>query len=165
VWIDDAPSEAAWPGYVERYAAVLPRLASLPESASRTCEYAVRALILREACGHTQDARAVAVCEAVIALCDRVVAGDEPRADEWSMVRSAARAAEASAAKRAERAVALALEETLWAASAAAASAASAAWSVTQEWATSEEAAWAASDRIVDGILRVLESATKGGAL
>ena len=159
-WIDDAPSEAAWPGFVERYAAVVPRLAGLPDGTSRRCEYAVRALIVREARSHTTDARSVASCDTVIALCDRVAARDEPSDAEWCDAVGAAassQAAAAAAAKVADDAAAAS-----WASYAAAAAkvaddaAAAAAWDAAEA---------AASDRMVDGILSVLESATKGGAL
>lgn len=91
-WINDAGTEAAWRGHVERVAAIADRLGDLtPE-----CEYRIRALCVREAMRHTSDTAVLAVCERVAALCESRGRGDEVASAEWA----AARAAEAAEADR-----------------------------------------------------------------
>lgn len=63
-WLDDAPSEAAWPGIVERVIALSPRL----HEVSPACEWLIRADCVEEAKKHTQDPKVLEVCDRVISL-------------------------------------------------------------------------------------------------
>jgi membrane protein involved in colicin uptake len=154
-WIDDDGTAAAWPGFVGRYVAVL-RSWNLDAAQSQRCDYLCRALIVREARNHTTAAVAIAACDTVIALCDRAAAGSLPPAQEWA-------AAARDAANAAWDAAWAAASAAAWAAEAAAeAGAASdaasdAAWDAARA-AGSAAARAAASDRMIDGILTVLET-------
>jgi hypothetical protein len=161
-WIDDAGTIDHWPAVVRAYADVAARWHVLDAAAWRRLDYECRAIAVREAATHTTDAAALAACATVIALCERVIAGDEPTESEWSAARAAA--ASARAATHTTDAAALAACETVialcerviagdeptqreWAAAAEAAEAeASAAW-----------AAWAwAADRMIDAMLSAI---------
>jgi len=167
-WIDDAGTVDAWPGHITRFVAIL-RAWNLTEAQSQRCDYLCRALIVREARSHTTDTRAIAACDAVIALCDRAAAGSSPPAEErdaamsaamsaaaYAAASAAARAAAWDAASAAARAAARASAGT--AAMSAAMSAAGAAASAAASAAEAEAARAAASDRMIDGILTVLET-------
>jgi len=143
-WIDDAGTAEAWPGFVARYVAVL-RSWNLDAAQSQRCDYLCRALIVREARSHTTDAWAIAACDTVIALCDRAAAGSLPPAQEWAA--AAARAAPISAARAAARA---AVARAAW-------------YAARDAWYSARDAgsaAWEAeaSDRMIDGVLTVLET-------
>jgi hypothetical protein len=182
-WIDDAPSEEAWPLLMPRAARAFRQLHRLDAAALRRCEYRHLATCVREAASHTSMATALAVCDRVASLCDRVVDGDEPtkpewaaeaewaaRAAEWAAAEwaaaAAARAAWATAAARAAEAewAARAAEAAEWAEAAAARAAAAAEWAAeAAEWAAAaaraaEAAEWAAADRIVEALLASIEA-------
>ena len=148
-WIDDAPSEEAWPLLMPRAARAFRQLHRLDAAALRRCEYRHLATCVREAASHTSMATALAVCDRVASLCDRVVDGDEPTKPEW--------AAEAEWAARAA-------EAAEWAEAAAARAAAAAEWAAeAAEWAAAaaraaEAAEWAAADRIVEALLASIEA-------
>lgn len=111
--MDDNGTAEAWPAFVQRYATVVRRGAEALDTAGwRRAEYRVRALCVREAMAHTDNADVLAACQTVVSLCDRVVSGDEPTACEWEAATAAAAAWAAA---------------TAWAAAAARAAAA-AAW-------------------------------------
>jgi len=159
-WMDDAPSDEAWPTLMRRTAATLRQLHRLDSTALRRVEYRHRATCVREAAQHTADASVLTVCDMVATLCDRVVDGDEPDDDEWSAAEAAAWA-ESSAAEAASAAAAAASAAT-WAAEAASWSAAesSASWSAA-------EAAWAATeaaDRIVGALLDSIDDEIRRAA-
>jgi len=184
-WIDDAGTVEAWPGVVTRYVAIL-RAWNLDDAQSARCDYLCRALIVREARSHTTDARTVAACDTVIGLCDRAAAGDNPTSQEWAAARAAARAAASYAARdaawaatagagfaaKAARAAARdAAGDAAWAAGAAGAAARAAAWAAgAAAWAAGAAARAAAgdaaraaagdaaADRMIDGILTMLEA-------
>jgi len=132
-WIDDAGTDEAWPEHVRRFARTAPAWSRL----TARHEYLIRALICREAGRHGS----AEICERVAALCDRVAAGES----------RASLAAEFAAARGARSA-------------AAAWDAADAAWSAAADAAAAVRAAagatgQAAADRIIAGILTVLEGA------
>lgn len=144
--LDDAPSEEAWPGVVTRYAVVLRDLHLLNDAALRRCDYGVRRAALLAA--REQAGNAAAVVNAVIGLCDRAIAGDEPAGDEWASASTwAAQSLATASGASAVVASAAPLVATQRAARAARA---------TVVWA----ARWAGvddRDRIVSDILAVLE--------
>jgi hypothetical protein len=144
-WMDDAPSAEAWPGLMRRLGLLIDR--ATPQTWSRRLQAKWCQIAVVEALRHTTDAAVVEVCERVIVLLDRAIAGDEPSADEWK-----AAAAEAEAAAKAAAWAAWAAEAA-W----AAAEAAWAAWAAEAAWAAAEAAAWAAADRIAAGMLDALE--------
>ena len=74
-WIDDAGSDAAWPGVVRRYAAVAARWHALSAEEWRRLDYAVRALCVREAMRHTPDATVISVCGRAATLCEAAASG------------------------------------------------------------------------------------------
>lgn len=145
-WLDDAGSEAAWPGQMARLIAVLPallrRLAADPEAARRL-DYAVRAIAVREAMRHTRDAAAIAACETVAALCETMASGGAVTEAQWAVAAETAARAWARAAKAAETAAAAAV----WAAARAAV-----------------RAAGAAADRMIGAILSAFERAVGGAS-
>jgi len=150
-WIDDAGTAEAWPGVVARYVAIL-RSWNLDDAQSARCDYLCRALIVREARSHTTDARTVAACDTVIALCDRAATGDAPTVQEWDAAARAGAWAATAGAGFAAKAARAATVEAAWAAW-------DGAWCAATAGATSElAAAWAAADRMIDGILTVLET-------
>ena len=163
-WITDRGSGDQWEGHIRRFAATAPRWSLLTERD----EYAVRAIIMREAAKYAAGARVRSACWRVIALCDRVAAGDSRAALATDFAAASAEASAAAwAADAAARAAASAeASAAAWAANAAARAAADAAWSAAS--AAAADAAWSAAsaasaaasaeaDRIIDGILTVLE--------
>lgn len=152
-WIDDAPSDDAWPGLIRRYADVAARWQVLDDAAWQRAEYAVRALIVREAMTHTTDDNVLTACWRVADLCDAVAAGGSIDATAFAEASEASEAAAwtaRGAAWTAARAARAASEAKLSArASARASEAAEAA------------ARAAAADRIVGGILTIIEHAIK----
>jgi hypothetical protein len=158
-WIDDAGSPEAWSGQVRRYAGVIRRVAALDKAADRRLEYRVRTLCVGEAMRHTSDPQTLAACKTVAVLCERVVAGDEPTMDEWTMAAKSAESAAKSAVWSAESAA--------WSAAAAARSAAesaakSAVWSAeSAAWSAAAAARSAAADRLIDAILGAMEAAVQ----
>jgi len=170
-WLDDAGTAAAWPGFVARYVAVL-RSWNLDAAQSQRCDYLCRALIVREARSRTLDPQCIAACDTVIALCDRAAAGSSHTAEEWAAACAAAWAAARAAACDATRdAARAAARAAAWAAARAAAWAAEAAAAWDAACDATRDAAWAAeadvaraaasaaaSDRMIDGILAVLET-------
>ena len=132
-WIDDAGTVEHWPKVVRAYADVAARWHVLDAAAWHRLNYGCRVITLREAATHTTDAAALAACATVIALCERVIAGDEPTESEWAAARAAEAAGEA--AVNCERAAAMA------------------AWEAAR--AAAREAAMAA-DRMIDAMLAAI---------
>ena len=83
-WIDDAGSEAVWPGVVERYASLAHRWHVLKTDDWRTLDYRVRGLCVREAMRHTTAAKALAVCETVASLCETAGSGGTVGKEQWA---------------------------------------------------------------------------------
>jgi hypothetical protein len=135
-WMDDAPSAEAWPGLMRRLGLLIDR--ATPQTWSRRLQAKWCQIAVVEALQHTTDAAVVEVCERVIVLLDRAIAGAEPSADEWAKAKTAAEAAAWAAAAWAVEAAEAAVE---------------AAWAVE----AAEAAAWAAADRIAAGMLDALE--------
>ena len=155
-WIDDAGTVEHWPKVVRAYADVAARWHVLDAAAWHRLDYECRVITLREAATHTTDAAALAACATVIALCERVIAGDEPTESEWAAAGAVARAVVRAAA----RAVAWAAEARAAAAAAAeAAEAAAAAAARAAAWAAAWAAgavARAAADRMIDAMLAAI---------
>jgi hypothetical protein len=179
-WINDAGSTAEWPAVVRRYAALARRWHVLDAAGWRRAEYRVRRAAVVEAKAYATTEEAAAVCQTVIALCDREIAGEPPAQAEWTAAWKAAAAVEwaaeaaaeaaewaaaaadvkrvaarATAAARAEAANAVArAAETAARAAVRAAAAARAAAEVA--WARAE--AEAVADRIITAILDGIET-------
>jgi len=134
VWLDDAPSEAAWSGVIARYVRVLPRLLALAPERLARLDYECRAIAVREARSHTDRPSVTAAIDGVLALLDRAAAGGEVQEMEW-------KAAWAAAARGA----------AAWAAAAAA-------------WAPDVAGAAAAADRMADAMLTAIEHALQVSA-
>ena len=136
-WLDDAPSDEAWPSIVARYAALARRWGVLDAEGWERVRIAALIVIVSEARTHVapEHARVLHAIDRVLGWLRRGAAESEREAAASSMdaARAAARAAAADAA---------------WAARAAAASAAA-----------SADAARAASaaDRIAAGVLDAIE--------
>ena len=130
-WLDDAGTIEHWPEVVRAYADVAARWHVLDAAAWHRLDYGCRVIAVREAATHTTAAAALAACATVIALCERVIAGDEPTESEWEAAWDAAAAAAAWAAEAAEAAA--------WAAASMAAAAAE-----------------AAADRMIDAMLAAI---------
>jgi hypothetical protein len=143
-WMDDQGTEEQWLVFAERISAVLraPRTVDQWHRA----EYAVRALCVREAMRHTDDASVLEVCENVASLCDVVFSG-EPRDNK------AFRDSELSAIKSAAEYGAAAAQLPLAAAAASSRGASHVAKAAA--WASDANPGFA--DSIIDGILTVLE--------
>ena len=174
VWLDDAPSEAAWPGVIARYVRVLPRLLALAPERLTWLDYECRAIAVREARTHTKDPPALVGIDGVLVLLDRAAIGGAVQRMEWE-----------EAAKAAARAAGVAAKAAAWAAGAAGAEAWAAAWAAwaavdaawTEAWAEAwAEAAWtaaaedastaaskAAADRMADAMLTAIERAIEEG--
>jgi hypothetical protein len=154
--LDDCGTEAAWPAMVRRYSVVVRRGATtLDDAGWRRVLARTMLAVLAEATPHDTSGS----CARVAALWTRVLAGDEPRAEEWAVAAArAARAAEAAAAEAAWAAggvaaavAAAAGAGAAWARSAAAAAAeAAAAANLAAAW----EVAW---DRMTTAILDGIE--------
>jgi hypothetical protein len=147
--LDDRGSEAAWPGMVQRYAALAAQWHKLDDAAWLRVQYRFLAATVREAVKHvaTTETDVLAACNRVIELCEQVV--ETGQIDEEAF-RAAAWAARAAAwAARAARAAAWAARaaaEAAWAARAAraAAEAAEAARAAAEAAWAARAAAWAA---------------------
>jgi hypothetical protein len=98
-WFDDAGSDAAWPGMVARYGAVVRKLMSLPLERRMKIEYASRAIIVREVMRHTMDAEVLSVCEIVASLSESVADGSPRDEAAFAKARHVAEKAEAQAAQ------------------------------------------------------------------
>ena len=138
-WIDDAGSEENWMETVFRFADLAASWHVLDTETWRRLEYRVKAVVVREAVRHTTNAGALSACETVIDLCDRAASGEAIPDTTWSAARSAARSAERSATWSAAR---------------------SAAWSA-ESAASAVDAANAAADRIIAGVLDAIETAIR----
>jgi hypothetical protein len=145
VWMDDSGSDEAWPAMVKRYAAVARRWHVLDETDWKQLDFRVRSLCVREAVHHTTDKKILAVCDTVIALCDRAGRGEFVSAEEWSAGAAAAVWSAAGAARAAAGAA-------TWAAAEAARAAA--------VWAA-ESATRAAVDKLTNAILNEIEETCK----
>ena len=148
----DAGSEAAWPGMVQRYAALAARWHRLDDAAWLRVQYKFLAATVREAKSHVgaDQTDVLVACDRVIELCDRVVENGKVDKDAFRAAAEAAALARAwtdavasasawSAARAAARAA-----EAAEAAEAAAADAVARAVAEAAEWAA--WAAWAAAD-------------------
>ena len=182
-WLDDAGTDAAWPGHTQRFARAIRGVVALDDAADDKLSRAVRVICVREALSHvTADEWGVRdACQQTIAALE---SGDHAAA--WAAARAAedaARAAEdaawaardAWAAAGAARAAAWAARDA-WAARAAraardaagvavrAAEAAGAAGAARDAWAAEDaarDAEDAAGDRMVDAILSAFEHAVR----
>lgn len=146
--MDDNGSLEKWGGFVERYARVV-RLAALSLDASgwERAEFRVKLLATKEAMRHAKDAQVLSFCEAVCALLERAIAGEDIPNSEWEEVRGAARwAADAARAAEAARWTA----DAAWAAARWGAEAAGEAPDAARR-----AAAW---DRMNEGILDALQT-------
>jgi hypothetical protein len=170
-WLDDAPSEHAWPHIVRRYASLARRWHVLDGEAWDRARIGALIAIVSEARTHTgDDAVALAAIDGVIAWLRRGAPESERRGVEdaaaaaaasstpaayaayAARAAAAARADAAWAARAAETAAYAAAESTAFAAAAAAARAAGAAADAARA-----AAAEAAADRIAAGVLDAIE--------
>jgi hypothetical protein len=153
--LDDCGTEAAWPAMVRRYSVVVRRGATtLDDAGWRRVLARTMLAVLAEVTPHDLSGS----CARVAALWTRVLAGDEPREEEWEeWVVGAARTAEAAAAvgQGAGGVAEAAARAAAWARSAArgAGGAAGAAAAVARE-AAAWEVAW---DRITTALLDGIE--------
>jgi hypothetical protein len=140
-WIDDAPSEHAWPHVVRRYASLARRWSALDSAAWRRAKIGALLTIVEEARAHaSDDAVALAAIDGVIAWLRR----GAPESERDGVADPAWAAAAWAAAAAVAWAAAWAAADKAAAASAAAARADAAA-----------EAA--AADRIAAGVLDAIE--------
>lgn len=95
-WIDDSPSDDAWPSIVRRYAELLGQSSILDATAWRRLDYGARRIAVLEARSHVADGDSVLIAiDRVVALLDREIAGSPPSQTEWdAAARAAARAAD-----------------------------------------------------------------------
>lgn len=97
-WIDDAPSDNEWPGIVQRYASLLRRSHNLNEAAWRRLDYTMRRIAILKARSYLLDHDPMLTAiDAVIALLNRAISGDQPTKEEWSAEAEAATDAAAAA--------------------------------------------------------------------
>ncbi len=88
--LDDCGTEAAWPAMVRRYSVVVRRGATtLDDAGWRRVLARTMLAVLAEVTPHDLSGS----CARVAALWTRVLAGDEPREEEWVVGAAAARAA------------------------------------------------------------------------
>ena len=149
--IDDRTSEEFWPEMVCRFADLVHCWGVLDDAAWRRCEYRFKIVTLDESLKHFDHEKNPSVAKAiedVKALCQRVVAGDEPTQEEWMTAAEAAAAWAARAARAARAAEAEAEAAAAWAARAARAAEAEA------EAAAEAAAAW---DRMTDALFNTIE--------
>jgi hypothetical protein len=151
-WLDDAPSEHAWPGVVRRYASLARRWHVLDGRAWDRARIGALLAIVEEARMYASDhAVALAAIDGVIAWLHRGAPESERRGVEDAAAEAAASeahaayaayAARAAAAARADAAAAAsrAAESTAWAAEAAGRAEAAAAVAVA--YAAAREPAW-----------------------
>lgn len=102
-WLDDAPSDAAWPGVVAFFADLLERSGALfaNPAACQRLDYRVRAIGVREARAHVaaESTSALRAINGVLALLDRAALGDVAPEGEWAKAEwAAAEAREAALA-------------------------------------------------------------------
>jgi hypothetical protein len=90
VWLNDAPSDAAWLAIVARYVRVLHRLHDLAPDRFARLDYECRAIAVREARSHTDRPSVTAAIDGVLALLNRAAAGGEVQKMEWAQARAAA---------------------------------------------------------------------------
>lgn len=76
VWLDDCGSQEAWWDRIKRYANVIERVSHLDDAADQKLQYAIRALCVREAMSHTNNAEAIDICQSVVKLCESVASGN-----------------------------------------------------------------------------------------
>jgi len=158
-WLDDAPSDEAWPSIVARYAALARRWGVLDAEGWERVRIAALIVIVSEARTHVapEHARVLHAIDRVLGWLRRGAAESEREAAASSMdaARAAARAAAADAAWAARAAAASAAA----ASAAASADAARAARAAAASAAASADAARAASaaDRIAAGVLDAIE--------
>ena len=178
-WIDDEPSEEAWPVIVKRYAELSHRWHVLTPDAWSRLDFTARAIAVRKAREFVPASR-VGVMNAiddVLALLGRATDGGDVNANEWAAARvaaRAARAAEASVAAEGAWAVRAAAGAADEAAEGAGAAARAAAWAARAAWAAARVAARAAraaeaqaADQIITAILDAIEveiAKAEGGA-
>jgi hypothetical protein len=167
-WLDDAPSEHAWPHIVRRYASLARRWHVLDGRAWDRARIGALLAIVEEARTHaSDDAVALAAIDGVIAWLRRGAPESERRGVEDAAAAAAASstpaayaayAARAAAAARADAASARAVAaDAAYAARAAARAAASASASARAARAAEWEAAEDASDRMASGVLDAIE--------
>jgi hypothetical protein len=161
VWLDDAPSDEAWPGLAARFGGLAGRWRVLAEDDWRRLDYTARRISVEAAhpfAGAAADAVAV-----VLALLRRAEAGEAVTAAEWNEAEDAADRAEENASEEAE-------EEAASAAAAAAAlvplAAAQAAEAVARAASGREDttAAQVVADAIATRILDAIEGHPTSGA-
>ena len=161
--LDDNGSDAAWPAMVRRYSVVVRRGAETLDDAGWQRVLA-RTMLTMLAGAAPQDPSGS--CPRVSALWTRVLAGEEPRAEEWAEAAAAAWAAAEAAEAAAGAAEAAwttvwaartAAEAAAWEARRAAGAAAAVAWAEAAAWveaAAAREATW---DRITTALLDGIE--------
>lgn len=105
-WLDDAPSEEAWPEIVSEYAWCLRRSGVLTQEAWRRLDYRCRLVAIDESRTHAGTTKAVlSAIDGVRDLLARAIGGEVVEDGEWATAREAAAgAAEWAAADRAARA-------------------------------------------------------------
>ncbi|MBK9949902.1 MAG: hypothetical protein IPP12_22470 [Nitrospira sp.] len=145
-WWDDAGTAERWPEVVQQVGELAPHLGELTGATSRRALARCQLVTLRAVVPVAGSS--LPEVERVIALWERVLAGDEPTSDEWSAEMAAA-VASASWVASAARAAASA---SAWAAERPAAAVASASW-VAESVA---ESVVAAADTIIFGHLAAI---------
>jgi hypothetical protein len=170
-WIDDKGTKENWLGHIHRFANLAGRWHALSPESWERARFRVNRVSLLEAIKHTKSEPAFKASRDVLALLDRAVSSDLPTNGEWSAAVDAARwsAADAPAARWAAAvadddyaAARLAADAAADAAAARWSSTAAARWSAARWSAADDPAArWAAQDRIIDGILDVIEDEIK----
>ena len=162
VWLDDAPSDTAWPGLIARYVRVLHRLHEIAPDRLARLDYACRAIAVRESRSHTNRPSVLAAIDGVLALLDRAAAGGEVQGMKWkeAEAEAEAEAAACGVARAATEAEVAAARAAAWAATEAEVAAARAAARAATE--AAEEPSWwaartAAADRMADAMLAAIE--------
>jgi hypothetical protein len=159
-WLDDAPSEAAWPELMRRLGRIARALPGVAVETLRRADFACRAVAVRRARRHAPEGGdAQRAIDAVLSLLDRAAVGEMIDDQAWVAARAAALAAAAAAWAAARAAAwARAAARAAEAAAAAAAEAGVAAWvAAWAAWAAA--AAEAEADEIAAGMLDVIERA------
>jgi len=156
--LDDYVSHEYRPTLIRRYAGLAHRWHVLDADAWQRCDWAARRVALVEARSHTDYEPSVEVCDLVIALLDRALAGDEPSAQEWADAMTVARTVAMTVASTVAETAAATAAAASWAATATAAAATAAAEkAAAASWAAGPAAATAAWDRIAEAILDAIE--------
>jgi hypothetical protein len=166
-WMDDYGTDAARPAVWARVADLQARWAALwpegwPAKVSRRADARVRRAAVLAARRYATEREHPAI-DAVVALLDRRIAGDEPARAEWEAAEAAAAAATRAAAEAATRAAAEAAWAAARAARAAEASAAEAAAEAAAAAAPRAAARAAAADALTAEILNILEDEIERG--